>query len=91
MNTDTKSAVYKKNNGKSDESNGDIKEDAEKYKSGKLMNEEKSTKYKEEKGDDDKYNDKEGDAGEIHTHGGKKKVASYKKGNKQKKFKTKNH
>jgi len=90
MNTDTKSAVYKKNNGKLDESIGGIKEvDAEKYKSGKLMNEEKSTKYKEEKGDDNKYNDKGSDAGEIHTHGGKKKEASYKKGDKQKKFKTK--
>jgi len=90
MNLDTKSTLYKKNNGKSDKSIGGIKEvDAEKYKSGKLMNEEKSTKYKEEKGDDDKYNDKGGDAGEIHTHGGKKKEASYKKGDKQKKFKTK--
>ena len=90
MNLDTNSAVYKTNNGKSDESKGGLKEvDAEKYKSGKLMNEEKSTKYNEEKGDDDKYNEKGGNAGEIHTHGGKKKEASYKKGDKQKKFKTK--
>lgn len=90
MNLETKSTFYQKKNGKSDKSIGGIKEvDAEKYKSGKLMNEEKSTKYKEEKGDDDKYNDKGGNAGEIDTHGGKKKKASYKKGDEQKKFKTK--
>ncbi|XP_060836911.1 glutamic acid-rich protein-like isoform X1 [Rhopalosiphum padi] len=86
----TNVAVYKKNNGKSEESIGGIKKvDAEKHKSGKLFNEKKSTNYKEDKGDDDKYNDKGGHAGEIHTHGGKKKEASYKKGDKGKKFKTK--
>jgi len=90
MNLDTNLAVYKTNNDKSNEKIGGIKTvDAEKYKSGKLMNEEKSTKYNEEKGNDDKYNDKGGNAGEIHTHRGKKKKASYKKGDRQKKFKTK--
>lgn len=90
MNLDTNLAVYKKNNDKLEESIGGIKEvDAKKHNKGKLFNEKKSTKYNEEKGDDEKYNDKGGNAGEIHTHGGKKKKISYKKGNQEKKFKTK--
>lgn len=87
---DTDSAVYKINNGKSEKSIGGNKEaDTEKHKSGKLVKQEKSTKYHEEKGNDDKYNDKGGNAEEVHTHKGKNKKASYKKGDKQKKFKTK--
>lgn len=63
--------------------------DTEKYKNGKKIKEEKSLKYNEEKGNGNKYNDEDGHAEQEHTHGGKKKEASYKKGDKHKKFNTK--
>lgn len=82
--------VYKMNKDKSEESTGSgAKVDTEKYKNGKLMKEEKSIKYNEEKGNGDQYNDKDGHSGQLITHGGKQKKAKYKKGNKHKKFKTK--
>lgn len=89
MITDIKSDVYKTKGDTDVSTGGSKKGDAEKHKSGKLMNEKKSTKYKEEKGNADKYNDKGGHSGEVHTHGGKKKEATYKKGDKHKKYKTK--
>lgn len=87
---DSKSGVYKTSKGKSDKSSGgNTKVDGEKHKSGQLKNEKKMTKYNEEKGNDDKYNNKGGHGGQKHTHGGKKKKVGYKKGDKHKKFKTK--
>lgn len=68
---------------------GQKKEDTENYKNGRVAKEEKSMKYNEEKGNGDKYNDKGNYKGKKHTHGGEKKKVSYKKGDKQKKFKTK--
>lgn len=68
---------------------GSKKVDTEKYKNGKLMKEEKLTKYNEEKGNNDKHNSKGGHGGHIHKHGGKKKKMAYKKGDKHKKYKVK--
>lgn len=82
--------VYKMDKDKSEESTGGGAEvDTEKYKNGKLMNEEKSIKYNEEKGKGDEYSDKNGHSEQVNTHGGKQKKATYKKGDKHKKFKTK--
>lgn len=68
---------------------GEKKADAERYKKGKRVKEEKSTKYDEEKGNGDEYKDKGGDGGHGHDHKGTKKKAAYKKGGKAKRFKTK--
>lgn len=68
---------------------GEKKADAERYKNGKRVKEEKSTKYEEEKGNGDEYNDKGGDGAHGHVHKGTKKKAAYKDGGKAKRFKTK--
>lgn len=82
--------MYKKKNDKSDESTKSNTEiNAENYKNGDVLNENKSLKYKESKGNAEKYNGKGGHNGQIHAHGGKNKEMAYKKGDKHKKFKTK--
>jgi len=68
---------------------GEKKADAKRYKKGKRVNEEKSTKYEEEKGNGDEYNDKGGDGGHGRDRGGTKRKAAYKKRGKAKRFKTK--
>lgn len=86
---DTKLDVHRTKSDIDESTGGSTKGDAEKHKSGKLLNENKSTKYKEEKGNADKYKNKGDHGEEVHTHGGKKKEATYKKGDKHKKYKTK--
>jgi len=86
---DTNSNIQKSKNWSDKLTAGDNKIDIEKYNKGKQGKEEKLTKYDEEKGKDEKFNDKGDNDRNEHNHKGIKKKVKYKKGNKEKKFVTK--